>query len=55
MVGILRDPLHISSAVSFKDIMTTTAIAFIVPIIVIEIHKFIGRRFFNKGSRQTTM
>lgn len=34
---------------SWRDITLTTIIAFIVPITVVEIHKWVGRRFFQKG------
>lgn len=34
---------------AWSDIVWVTSVAFIVPVIAVEIHKWIGRRFFNKG------
>jgi magnesium-transporting ATPase (P-type) len=47
--GVMHTFLHLSS-VSLQDILFVTVIAFFVPIVIIEIHKWIGRRYFNKGS-----
>lgn len=47
--GVMHAFLHLSS-VSLQDILFVTVIAFFVPIVIIEIHKWIGRRYFNKGS-----
>jgi Ca2+-transporting ATPase len=47
--GVMHTFLHLS-VVSLRDILIITAIAFLVPILVIELHKWIGRAFFNKGS-----
>lgn len=41
--GPLQDLLHITR-VSIGDLVITGAIAFIVPIVLVEIHKYIGRR-----------
>jgi hypothetical protein len=47
LFGPLGDLLHITH-VTTQDLLVTGAIAFVVPIIVVEIHKFIGRRFFGR-------
>ena len=52
MSGFLHDALHITAPASFADIMWTSALRFVVPIIIIELHKWVGRRFFGKGSQQ---
>lgn len=39
---------------SIIDTILASLIAIIIPIVVIELHKYVGRRFFNKGSRQKT-
>ena len=46
--GPLQQWLHLST-VGIGDLVLVSFIAFITPIIVVEIHKFIGRTFFNKG------
>lgn len=48
--GPLGKMLHVTT-ISLGDLSYITMIAFIVPIIVIETHKWLGRTFFNKGSR----
>lgn len=40
------------SDVSTRDLIITSVISFVIPIVVIELHKWVGRRFFHKGSRQ---
>lgn len=45
-LGIL---LHVTP-VAIGDMVITGAIAFSAPIVLTEIHKFIGRRYYNKGS-----
>lgn len=50
LVGPMHDFLHLMT-LQTNDIISVTLIAFFVPIIIIEIHKWIGRRFFNKGSK----
>ncbi len=50
MSGALHSLLHLTT-LTIHDLVTTTLIAFFVPIVVIELHKWIGRRFFNKGSK----
>jgi Ca2+-transporting ATPase len=47
--GVMHTFLHLST-VSLSDILLVTAISFVIPIAVIEVHKWIGRHFFNKGS-----
>lgn len=49
LYGPLGTMLHVSE-VSNYDLVTTSTIGFVVLIFIIEIHKFIGRRFFGKGS-----
>lgn len=44
--------LHIMP-VNFEDIVKYSLIAFIVPVIVVEIHKWIGRKYFHKGHKKT--
>ena len=46
--GIGQSLLHITP-ISAGDIIKYSLIALFIPVIVVEIHKFIGRRFFNKG------
>lgn len=38
--------------ISLVDATIVTIIAIIVPVIVVEIHKWVGRRFFNKGHKR---
>lgn len=47
--GPLGKFLHVTP-VAIGDLMITGVIAFIAPIIVTELHKYIGRRFYMKGS-----
>lgn len=49
--GVANDLLHLTS-VSTSDLVLTGVISFVIPIAIIEIHKWVGRRFFHKGSRQ---
>jgi Ca2+-transporting ATPase len=46
LFGPLRSILHITS-VSIGDLYITGLLAFFLPIIIVEIHKFIGRRFHH--------
>lgn len=46
LFGPLQTVLHVSP-VALGDLYTTGLLAFVVPIIVVEIHKFIGRRFYH--------
>jgi P-type Ca2+ transporter type 2C len=46
--GPLHDWLHLET-VLISDLVITGVIAFLVPIVLVEVHKFIGRRIFNKG------
>ena len=48
--GPLQDLLHVTP-VDIRDLIITGIIAFIIPIALSELHKFIGRRFFHKGGR----
>lgn len=50
MAGPLHGALHITAVPSLDDIALTSVVAFAVPIIFVEIHKWVGRRFFNKGT-----
>jgi Ca2+-transporting ATPase len=45
LFGPLQTVLHIHP-VGIGDLFVTSLIAFIAPIVVVEIHKFIGRRFY---------
>lgn len=49
MSGLVNSFLHLVP-VNLSDILLVSLVAFFVPIVVIEFHKWIGRRFFNKGS-----
>lgn len=46
--GPLQGLLHITT-VAVGDLFITGLLAFTVPIILVEIHKYVGRRYFNKG------
>lgn len=48
----MHSALHIYAMPSAQDLLWTTACAFVVPIVMTEIHKWIGRRFYGKGLRQ---
>lgn len=48
LFGPLGDFLHIVP-LETHNLIATTLIAFFVPIVVVEIHKWIGRRFYGKG------
>jgi Ca2+-transporting ATPase len=50
--GFLHAALHITVSPRIGDIIWTSAVSFIVPIVIIEVHKWIGRRFFGKGSKK---
>lgn len=50
MFGPLGDFLHVSE-VEVGDLAVTSAISFVILLVVSEAHKFIGRRFFRKGSQ----
>lgn len=47
--GPLGKMLHVT-VISYGDLIFTSTIAFIIPIVCIELHKWVGRKFFNKGS-----
>jgi Ca2+-transporting ATPase len=47
LFGPLSDLLHITP-VTFGDLAFTGGIAFATPIIISEIHKYLGRRYFNR-------
>lgn len=49
--GPLQGLLHITP-VAIGDLIVTGIIAFIIPLVLSELHKFIGRRFFHKGSHR---
>lgn len=49
MSGTMHTFLHLND-VALNDILVVTLVAFTIQIAVIEIHKWIGRRYFNKGS-----
>ena len=46
--GPLQEVMHITP-VAISDLAITGAIAFIIPIVLVEIHKFIGRRSLEKS------
>jgi len=46
--GPLGSALQITS-VAIGDLVITSVIAFVIPIVVIELHKYIGRRFYGRG------
>ena len=48
LFGPLGGFLHVVP-LETNDIINTTLLAFIIPIVVVEIHKWIGRRFYRKG------
>lgn len=52
MSGALHGPLGLKAYLTVPDLILTSLIAFAGPIIVTEIHKWVGRRFFGKGSRR---
>lgn len=47
--GVMHTFLRLS-VVSLHDLLLVTVVAFLTPILIIELHKWIGRQFFNKGS-----
>jgi P-type Ca2+ transporter type 2C len=49
--GPLQGLLHVMP-VAISDLIVTGIIAFIIPIALSELHKYIGRRYFHKGSRR---
>lgn len=49
--GPLQGLLHITP-VAIGDLIVTGVIAFVIPLTLSELHKFIGRRFFHKGSHR---
>jgi Ca2+-transporting ATPase len=51
LFGPLGDVLHVSR-VAIGDLVITGTAAFVIPILLIEIHKYIGRRFFGRTSFQ---
>jgi magnesium-transporting ATPase (P-type) len=48
MSGAMGGLLHLAS-ISLNDVIKFTLVAFLVPIVVVEVHKWVGRHFFNKG------
>lgn len=53
LVGPLAPILHIAP-VEFSDIIVTGVVAFIIPIVIAEVHKYIGRRLY-KNSKNTNI
>jgi Ca2+-transporting ATPase len=47
LFGPLRSLLHVAS-VSTGDLLLTSLLSFVIPILVVELHKFIGRHFYHK-------
>ena len=52
MSGAMHTFLGLSN-LSWGDLALVTGLSFVIPIVTIEIHKWIGRHFFNKGSNNT--
>jgi Ca2+-transporting ATPase len=48
MFGPLQEVMHVSN-VKYLDLLVTGLIAFVVPVVVSEIHKLIGRRLLHKN------
>jgi len=48
--GPLGQMLHVTN-ISLGDLAYVSVLAFTIPIVIIETHKWIGRRFFGKGSQ----
>lgn len=53
LIGPLAPILHVSEVDAF-DLISTSAIAFIIPIVLVECHKLIGRRLY-KNSKTTNI
>ncbi len=49
LFGPLQGLMHIQS-VAIGDLVITGSIAFATPIVLVEVHKLIGRNFFHKGA-----
>lgn len=49
--GVLHQPLHIGTMPTLSDLVLTSLAAFVIPIAVSEVHKWLGRHFFGKGSK----
>ncbi len=45
-----RSFLHLES-LQIDDVLVVTILSFVLPIFVVEVHKWIGRRYFGKGHR----
>jgi Ca2+-transporting ATPase len=50
MTGALSGLLHLEKLL-ISDIVDVTLISIIIPLLIIELHKWIGRRFFKKGHK----
>jgi Ca2+-transporting ATPase len=53
LFGPLGDVLHVSR-VAIGDLVVTGAVAFMTPLLLIEAHKYIGRRFFGRVPLKTS-
>lgn len=51
LFGPFGELLHITP-VATNDLIVTGAISFIVPLVLIEIHKYIGRHYLKKGEKE---
>lgn len=51
LFGPLREVVHITD-VATRDLLITGSISFAAPILVVEIHKLIGRRYFGRTVRK---
>ncbi len=50
MTGLLSDLLHLEKML-ISDMFSVTVISIIIPLTIVELHKWIGRRFFKKGHK----
>lgn len=51
LFGPLGEIVHVTD-VATRDLLITGGISFVAPILVVEIHKFIGRRYFSRTVRK---
>jgi len=51
--GPLGQMLHVTT-ISLGDLAYVSLLSFAIPIVVVEVHKWIGRTYFNKGSQNVT-
>jgi len=51
LFGPLGEIVHVTP-VATGDLIFTGVVAFLAPIVAVEIHKFIGRKFFGRTARK---